>query len=170
MKIHSIALVSLTLSLAAMANPTTEIVSQKCRLKAGKGPYSSFQVNYEIVNGEPTAHATLDIVYKNRSFAGSDLKRTLSTHESDGGDGLYARIYGYSGAFVTLKVTDSDFSSSEIMLGEGDDGVSAFVAFSSDGPAVRGFYICEKYPQAVGDYMYLGNNPSLEAPAPHENP
>ena len=47
---------------------------------------------------------------------------------------------------MNLTFEQGDWQTTTVQLGEDDNGVAAFVTFSSDGPALRSYYRCSAFP------------------------
>lgn len=127
----------LVLSHAGYIFASPVFATQKCELFSQKGPYTSFDIQYHIDGEKLVSHKATVTIHYSKDAQSSDRKAVLNgiklTKEKDRAE-------------IKLHFDVNDRQTTEIALGEDDDGVAAFVNFFSDGPNLRSYYRCSKFP------------------------
>lgn len=115
------------ISMAILMNGTGFAAgTQTCTLATKTGPFTSFKIEYKTAS-----KANVTLSYSKDSGSVGKPVRVEDVVAQTNKDGE-----------VSLSLSDGDWQSTSIQLGEDDNGVAAFVIFSSDGPSLRSFYRC----------------------------
>lgn len=105
--------------------------TQNCALATKVGPFTSFKIDYKTAS---KANVTLSYSKESGSVGKRALIEDVVAKTNKDGE-------------VGLSFSQGDWQSTSVQLGEDDNGVAAFVTFSSDGPSLRSFYRCTAFPE-----------------------
>ena len=116
--------------------------TQHCSLATKSGPYTYFNIRYSVAEGKfLSKKVTISLRYSKES---GSVKESVTLKDID-----FSLVKG--NAQIKLYFEHDDWQSTQLDLAEDDDGVGAFVDSSSDGPKIRSFYRCTKFPMTLSE-------------------